>query len=74
VTIPVPLSVRLLKVVPPETVWAGPLNITVPDPALKVPLLVQFPLTVKVGVPVIVRVSPVEIVKLRQYAFALIIG
>ena len=60
--------------VPPETDCAAPLKTTVPLPALNMPLLLQLPLTVKIGVPVMVRVSPVAMVMLRQNAAALIAG
>jgi uncharacterized integral membrane protein len=57
VFIPEPESVRLSYVTTAH-VWSAPLKITVLEFAVKVPLFVQLPLTVKVFEPVIVSVAP----------------
>ena len=73
---PVLLMVRLLKVVVvvPPMVWLVPLKVTVEVPGVKVPLLVKFPLTVSVLVPVMDNVAPLFMVRFRQTAAAPMTG
>ena len=66
-------NVRLLNAVVPLTV-AVALKATVPEPAVNVPLLVKFPDTVRVGVPLKERVAPELMVTLPAAAAALITG
>ena len=70
-------QVKLLKVVDdvPPIVCAVPMKFTVLALGVNVPpLFVQFPLTVKVFNPEMVRVAPELIVRLLQTAPALITG
>ena len=73
VTAPDPSSVRLLNVVTedPLIIGVAPFKITVPTASLKVPLLDQFPKTVKLGVvPAKLKVALGLMVMLLQSAAA----
>ena len=72
--VPVPLMVILLKLLALILLDPELLKFTVLEFDVKVPLFVQFPLTVKVFEPAIASVAPELIVRLLQTAAALITG
>ena len=74
VFVPDVASVRLLKIVVELIDCDVPLKITVLVLGVKVPLLVQVPLTVNVFIPDIVKLAPELIVMLLHTAAALITG
>ena len=74
ILVPVPLMVILLKLLALILLVPEPLKITLLELGVKVPLFVQFPLTVKVFEPVIVSDAPEFIVMLLQTAVAPITG
>jgi len=71
---PLPERVRLANALVLVMVCAPPPKLTVPVPAVNVPVLDQFPFTVKVTAPVSVRVALVAIVILLQTAEAVMLG
>ena len=79
VAVPAPEKVTLLNIATAPTllsviVGAVPLKTTVPVAGINVPLFDQFPDTVRVLVPVMVKVAPLSIVMLLQAAAPPITG
>ena len=71
---PLPERVRLANALVPVMVCAPPAKFTVPVPAVNVPVLDQFPFTVKVTAPVSVSVALVPIVILLHVTEPVILG
>jgi hypothetical protein len=71
VLVPVPVKLKLANEPALIVELAAPLNLTVlVNPGLKVPLLIQSPVTSKRPAPEIVKVAPACMVRLLAFALA----